>query len=97
MPVFHSGKESLSGVPLGGIGAGKFELLPNGLFNSFTFLNNWSCPLNGRGEFPGVLGYHLGVFVEHDLGERLVRLIALIRFVTDGNFVVEIFLALQIK
>ncbi len=65
MPVFNkSAKDVLSGVPLGGMGAGKMELLPNGLFNAFTFLNNWSQPLNGHvHNFPGILGYHLGIFV----------------------------------
>ncbi len=66
MPVFSkTSKEVLSGVPLGGMGAGKLELLPNGLFNAFTFLNNWSQPLTGHAQsFPGVLGYHLGVYVD---------------------------------
>ena len=61
---FGSKNVSHSGVPLGGIGAGKMEILPNGLWNGFTFLNNWSHPLAGPAEFPGILGYHLGVFTE---------------------------------
>ena len=61
---FNSKKVPLSGVPLGGIGAGKLEILPNGLWNSFTFLNNWSQPLAGPPDFAGILGYHLGIFTE---------------------------------
>lgn len=30
-----------SGVPFGGIGTGKFEILPNGSFANFTINNNW--------------------------------------------------------
>lgn len=64
MPVFTARENVRSGVPFGGIGAGKFEILPNGLFNAFTFQNNWSTPLLGTEEYPGILGYHLAVSVE---------------------------------
>ena len=64
MPRFESQDRVPSGMPLGGLGAGKIELLPNGLFNGFTFLNNWSQPIEGNGAFPGILGYHLGVSAE---------------------------------
>jgi len=50
-----------SGVPLGGLGAGKLELTPDGLLNNFTFQNNWSNPLSGSTDYPGVLGFHFGV------------------------------------
>lgn len=50
-----------SGVPLGGIGAGKLELTPDGLLNNFTFQNNWSDPLSGGVDYPGILGFHFGV------------------------------------
>ncbi len=49
------------GVPLGGIGAGKLELTPEGLLNAFTFQNNWSEPLSGGPEYPGLLGFHFAV------------------------------------
>ena len=65
MTQFSSKKISFSGVLLGGIGAGKMEILPNGLWNGFTFLNNWSQPLGPQNDFPGILGYHLGIFVEN--------------------------------
>ncbi len=61
MPVFTSKDKLKSGVPLGGIGAGKLELLPNGLFNGFSFQNNWSEPISGNGSYPGILGFHMGV------------------------------------
>jgi non-lysosomal glucosylceramidase len=34
-----------SGVPLGGIGAGKIELCPNGRFSNVTIANNWDAPV----------------------------------------------------
>lgn len=41
-----------SGVPVGGIGTGKFELLPNGQFGNFTISNSWDLPvLRPRGTF----------------------------------------------
>lgn len=65
MPQFSSKDKLRSGVPFGGFGAGKFEVMPTGLFDAFTFLNNWSDPVKGTEEYPGVLGYHWGIFVEH--------------------------------
>lgn len=38
-------KPWLSGVPLGGIGTGKFEVLPNGAFGNFTTNNSWDLPV----------------------------------------------------
>ncbi|MFA5190529.1 MAG: GH116 family glycosyl-hydrolase [Verrucomicrobiia bacterium] len=34
-----------AGMPLGGIGCGKFELLPSGWFGRFTLNHNWDLPL----------------------------------------------------
>ncbi len=34
-----------SGVPMGGIGTGKFEILPNGQFANFTINNSWDLPV----------------------------------------------------
>jgi uncharacterized protein (DUF608 family) len=67
----------VAGVPLGGIGAGKLELQPNGLFGAFTFLNNWSEPLTGPQGYPGVLGYHFGLASEpaDGQGKRKARLL----------------------
>jgi non-lysosomal glucosylceramidase len=53
-----------SGVPLGGIGAGKIELLPSGVFNALTLQNNWSHPSQGGDDYPGVLGFHLALSVK---------------------------------
>ncbi|MBI3316285.1 MAG: hypothetical protein HYZ87_04855 [Candidatus Omnitrophica bacterium] len=64
MPVYSSQDQVRSGLPLGGIGTGKLELLPSGVFNAFTFQNNWSKPLSGHGDYTAVLGFHLGLFVE---------------------------------
>lgn len=35
-----------SGVPLGGIGTGRLELLTNGTLGSFSLCNNWDIPTN---------------------------------------------------
>ncbi len=64
MPVYYAEDKVKSGVPLGGMGAGKIEILPNGLFNAFTFQNNWSNPILGDDHYPGILGYHLGLSVQ---------------------------------
>jgi non-lysosomal glucosylceramidase len=64
VPIYNDGKPAGSGVPLGGIGAGKMEILPNGLFNAFTFLNNWGQPITGGDKYPGILGYHMAVYVQ---------------------------------
>ncbi|MBI4431992.1 MAG: hypothetical protein HY592_00715 [Candidatus Omnitrophica bacterium] len=64
MPIYTSKDKARGGVPLGGIGAGKFEILPSGVFNAFTTANNWSEPIRGNGDYPGVLGYHLGIFAK---------------------------------
>jgi hypothetical protein len=34
-----------AGMPLGGIGCGKFEMLPSGWFGRFTLNHNWDLPL----------------------------------------------------
>ena len=59
--VLTSEDKITSGVPLGGIGAGKLELTPEGLLNGFTFQNNWSEPLSGGEDYPGILGFHFGL------------------------------------
>lgn len=44
-----------SGVPIGGFGTGKFELLPNGQFGNLTINNSWDLPvLRPRGTFLAV-------------------------------------------
>lgn len=63
MPSYQHKDTVKTGIPFGGIGAGKLEILPSGLFNAITFQNNWSKPISGNGEYPGILGYHMGLFV----------------------------------
>ncbi len=63
MPVYETKDRVKKGLPFGGIGAGKLEILPSGAFDAFTFQNNWSEPLTGQGKTVGLLGYHLGVSV----------------------------------
>lgn len=63
MATFDSRENILSGVPLGGLGTGKLEILPSGVWNAFTFLNNWSAPLSGPASQPGIAGFHSAVSV----------------------------------
>ena len=72
MPKYTSRDKVRSGVPLGGIGAGKMEILPNGSINSITFQNNWSMPLHGGAG--GILGFHFGIFTEYK-GRKDARLL----------------------
>ncbi len=72
MPKYTSRDKVKSGLPLGGIGAGKMEIMPNGSINFITFQNNWSEPIVG--EEGGILGFHFGIFTEC-AGKRIARLL----------------------
>lgn len=52
MPIYttklHKSPSVSSGVPLGGIGAGKMEIWPDGTLASWTIFNNWQDPADGR-------------------------------------------------
>lgn len=55
--IYHDGMTHTwpSGVPFGGIGTGKFEILPNGRFANFTTNNSWDSPVrSARGTFLAV-------------------------------------------
>ncbi len=77
MTLLSAKEGAKAGVPVGGIGAGKLEILPNGLLSNFTFLNNWPDPLAGPDGYPGVLGYHFGLATGPASGEgkRKARLL----------------------
>ena len=45
MPYYNSGCKLNAGVPLGGIGAGKIEIFPDGTLANFTHQNNWDSPI----------------------------------------------------
>jgi uncharacterized protein (DUF608 family) len=64
MPKYNSAEFVKSGLPLGGIGAGKLEIMPSGVLDNFSFLNNFSRPLTNstESEKVGVLGYHFGIY-----------------------------------
>ncbi|MFH0876763.1 MAG: hypothetical protein V1863_00880, partial [Candidatus Omnitrophota bacterium] len=76
MPNYTSDQNVKSGVPLGGIGAGKLEILPNGVLDSFTFLNNIHKPLTSQDSksSQGILGFHSAVFVK-DRGKKIAKLL----------------------
>ncbi|MGE5279262.1 MAG: GH116 family glycosyl hydrolase [Deltaproteobacteria bacterium] len=55
-----------SGVPLGGLGAGKLEILPNGLLDNFTFLSGPHAPVTSAGadgQPKGIPGFHCALWV----------------------------------
>lgn len=56
------GKESVCpphAMPLGGIGTGSFEILPDGSFSNFTIGNSWESPVTGlQGTFLVVRAKH---------------------------------------
>jgi uncharacterized protein (DUF608 family) len=69
MPEYSSKQKVKSGVPLGGIGAGKLEILPNGTLDYLSFQNNWHSPLcnlkNKESRYArGFLGYHFAIFID---------------------------------
>ena len=76
MPIYTSDQNVKSGIPLGGLGAGKFELMPSGVLDHFTFLNNAHKPLSsGDLKSPsGVCGFHFGAFVK-DKGKKIVKIL----------------------
>lgn len=95
MPKYTSKDSLKSGVPLGGIGAGKIEIFPNGTLDLFTFLNNWDAPFtedrhkifskNGLVQAPpeGILGYHFGIFTEMADDKKTAKLL---QTVPIGNY-----------
>ncbi len=77
MPVYTSDQNVKSGVPLGGIGAGKLEILPNGMLDNFTFLNNIHNPLSSEDSkgSKGILGFHFGIWIK-DRGKKTAKLLS---------------------
>ncbi len=81
MPKFTSKQKLKSGIPLGGIGAGKLEILPNGTLDFFTFLNNLDTPLtNSRKnkQATGVLGFCFGLIVR-SRGQSFAKLLQTVK------------------
>lgn len=64
--LHYSSDEKLgSGVPLGGMGAGKIEILPDGTITNFTYQNNWDRPAAEAVGLNGVdarVGNHFAVW-----------------------------------
>ncbi|MFH2145456.1 MAG: GH116 family glycosyl hydrolase [Candidatus Omnitrophota bacterium] len=68
MPLYNSKQKIKSGVPLGGIGAGKSEITPYGTIDYITYQNNWTRPIANKdnkekGKAQGVTGFHFGLYV----------------------------------
>ena len=79
--IKHRGKSRLnhSGLPLGGIGAGKVEFCPNGKFTNLTTNNNAALPICAEGPAEdyvvtpqGIPGAFLACFVE-GFGARVLK------------------------
>lgn len=65
MPYYTSVHKLDSGVPLGGIGAGKVEIFPDGTLASFTHQNNWDNPIGTTGGLNHVdarVGHHFAIW-----------------------------------
>lgn len=65
MPCYDSGCELNSGVPLGGIGAGKIEIFPDGTLANFTHQNNWDNPIGRTSDLNHIdarVGHHFAVW-----------------------------------
>ncbi|MBU1894646.1 MAG: hypothetical protein KJ983_02360, partial [Candidatus Omnitrophica bacterium] len=68
MPTYSSKQNIKSGVPLGGIGAGKLEITPYGTIDYITYQNNWTKPIENKtnkekGRAQGILGNHFAVYI----------------------------------
>ena len=76
MPIYTSSQNVKSGVPLGGIGAGKLEIMPNGSLDHFTFLNNIHNPMSSPDvkHTKGILGFHFGLLVK-DKKKKVAKLL----------------------
>lgn len=76
MPIYTSDQNVKSGVPLGGIGAGKLEIMPSGVLDNFTFLNGAHKPLTC--EDPknptGIPGFHFAIFVK-DKSKKIAKVL----------------------
>jgi non-lysosomal glucosylceramidase len=79
MPIYTSDQNLKSGLPLGGIGAGKLEILPSGAVDHFTFLNNLHRPMTSCGDAKtaaskGLPGFHFCLFIK-DKNKKIVRVL----------------------
>lgn len=76
MPAYTSDQHLKSGVPLGGLGCGKMEIMPQGGLDHFTFLNNLHHPLVGKDACgrTGIAGFHFGLFCE-DKKKKTARIL----------------------
>ncbi|MBP1357552.1 MAG: hypothetical protein JZD40_03580 [Sulfolobus sp.] len=61
MVKYTSSSTLSSGLPLGGIGAGKIELSPENKMINVTIANNWNSPIRE------VIGYHIFIKPEDDI------------------------------
>ncbi len=68
MPIYNSKQSIKSGLPLGGIGAGKLEITPYGTIDYITYQNNWTQPIcnntnKEKGKAQGIAGFSFALHV----------------------------------
>jgi len=66
MPLYNSKQKVKSGMPLGGIGAGKLEITPYGTLDYITYQNNWTCPIanpKNKDKAIGLTGFHFVLYI----------------------------------
>ncbi|MFH1459325.1 MAG: GH116 family glycosyl hydrolase [Candidatus Omnitrophota bacterium] len=68
MPIYDSKQHIKSGIPLGGIGAGKLEITPYGTLDYITYQNNWTNPIcnatnKDKQKAQGIAGFHFALYV----------------------------------
>lgn len=89
MAKFDSTQFVKSGIPLGGIGAGKVEIMPSGVLDNFTILNNYNKPLTNstKNETVGVLGYHFGIYYKDNKKKisKLLQTVKIAQYPTIEN------------
>ncbi len=66
MPFYNSKQKVKSGMPLGGIGAGKIEITPYGTLDYITYQNNWTQPIanpKNKDKAIGLTGFHFALYI----------------------------------
>ncbi len=99
MPVYNSKQRVKSGLPLGGIGAGKLEITPSGTIDYITYLNNWTSPIANqnnkeKGKVLGIAGFHFALYVNTQAAaickllqtERIAKYNSIKSIEFDGKF-----------
>jgi len=74
MPKYTSDQILRSGMPLGGIGAGKIEILPQGILDNFTGFNTHLPLPSGSKNSAGLLGFNFCIWAK-DRNKKISKLL----------------------